>query len=187
MLPPAISKGGSENMADIIILPGIGNSGAAHWQTRWQAAEPAMCRFAPADWDRPDLADWTAALNRAVAEAATPPVLVAHSLACLLVAHARPRVAGAFLVSVPDPASAAFPREAAGFADPPAGRLDFPTLIVASANDPFGTLDHMRARAAAWGGGLVEIGAHGHVNGQSGLGDWPEGRNLLRAFMAGLA
>lgn len=174
-------------MADIIILPGIGNSGATHWQTLWQAAEPAMRRFAPADWDRPALADWTAALDREIAACAAAPVLVAHSLACLLVAHARPRIAGAFLVSVPDPASAAYPGEAAGFADLPAGRFDFPALIVASTDDPFGTPGYMRARAGDWGCGLVEIGAHGHINGQSGLGGWPEGRNLLRAFMAGLA
>ncbi len=174
-------------MADIIILPGIGNSGDGHWQTRWQRSDPAMRRFAPADWDRPDLGDWIAALDREIARSAEPPVLVAHSLACLLVAHARPRVAGALLVSVPDPASEPFPREAAGFADPPAERFGFPSLVVASTDDPFGTADYMRTRAGQWGSGFVTVGAHGHVNGRSGLGDWPGGRNLLRAFMAGLA
>jgi predicted alpha/beta hydrolase family esterase len=173
-------------MADIIILPGIGNSGDTHWQTLWQQSDPAMRRFAPACWDRPDLADWIAALDREVARSAEPPVLVAHSLACLMVAHARPRVAGAFLVSVPDPASAAFPQEAAGFADPPAVRFAWPSLIVASTNDPFGTEGYMRTRAGQWGSGFVAVGAHGHINGGSGLGDWPAGRNLLHAFHAGL-
>lgn len=174
-------------MADIIILPGIFNSGDTHWQTLWQHGDPRMRRFRPADWDRPDLGDWIAALNREIAACARPPVLVAHSLACLLVAHAAPpTVAGAFLVSVPDPASTPFPAAAAGFADPPAAAFDFPSLIVASTNDPFATADHMRRRAGQWASGLVEVGAHGHINGNSGLGAWPEGRNLLHAFMAGL-
>ncbi len=173
-------------MADIIILPGIGNSGDTHWQTLWQRDDAAMRRFRPADWDRPDLADWIAAIDREIAASPAPPVLVAHSLACLAVPHVRRRVAGAFLVAVPDPAGPAFPAEAAGFADVPAGPLGFPALIVASSDDPFGTTDHARRRAGLWGSGLVEIGARGHVNGASGLGAWPEGRNLLHAFVAGL-
>lgn len=72
-------------MKDIIILPGIGGSGEAHWQTRWEKSNPEMRRFQPADWEKPDLADWISALERAVGASATPPLLVAHSLACLLV------------------------------------------------------------------------------------------------------
>ncbi|WHO73366.1 alpha/beta hydrolase [Rhizobium sp. BT03] len=178
-------------MKDIIILPGIGGSGEAHWQTRWESTNPEMRRFQPADWDRPDLANWISALDRTVAASATPPLLVAHSLACLLVAHWQQvsslAVAGAFLVAVPDPQSAAFPEEAAGFADPPLQEMRFPTLIIASADDPFGTLDYVRARAVLWGSGLVEIGPFGHINGQSGLENWGQGKALLTAFSAGLA
>ncbi|MBB2795074.1 UNVERIFIED_ORG: hypothetical protein GGD58_003962 [Rhizobium pisi] len=178
-------------MKDVIILPGIGGSGDAHWQTRWEMSNRQMRRFKPADWDRPELADWISALDRAVGASATPPLLVAHSLACLLVAHWQQlsslAVAGAFLVAVPDPQSASFPEEAAGFGNPPSQKMRFPTLIVASANDPFGTLDHARARANLWGSGFVEIGAFGHINGQSGLEDWSQGKALLTAFSAGLA
>ncbi|HRJ59973.1 MAG TPA: alpha/beta hydrolase, partial [Azospirillaceae bacterium] len=49
-----------------IILPGIGDSGPAHWQSLWQAQNPSYRRFAPGDWDRPQLADWLAALERAL-------------------------------------------------------------------------------------------------------------------------
>jgi predicted alpha/beta hydrolase family esterase len=56
---------------------------------------------------------------------------------------------------------------------------------VASSNDPYGTLDHARRRAAQWGAGFIELGALGHINGSSGLGDWPDGLNLLAAFKAG--
>lgn len=176
-------------MTDILILPGIGNSGAAHWQTRWQQAEPDMRRFAPADWDRPELADWCAALERAVAAAQTPPVLVAHSLACLTVAHWQQRssrpVAGAFLVGVPDPAVPVFPPAAAEFAGYPTGRLRFPSLMIASSDDPYASLAFARERAAGWGSGCIDIGPAGHINGDSGLGDWRYGRDLLAAFIAG--
>lgn len=172
-----------------LILPGIGGSGAAHWQSLWQAEDGGLVRFAPADWDRPELADWTAALERALAGLASPPLLVAHSLACLLVAHAAQglagRVRGAFLVAVPDPDGPAFPAEAASFRAVPARPLPFPALIVASSDDPYGTTEHARRRARDWAAGLVEIGARGHINGASGLGAWREGRMLFDAFAAG--
>lgn len=178
-------------MTDIIILPGIGGSGESHWQTHWEKTYPRVRRFQPSDWDQPTLEDWIAALEREVSLSAAPPLLVAHSLACLLVAHWQRRsalpVAGALLVAVPDPSCGAFPRQARDFADPPAGALRMPSLIIASSDDPYGTTDYARERAAAWGSGLVDIGAAGHINGQSGLGDWPQGWNLLTAFATGLA
>ena len=173
-----------------LVLPGIGGSGEAHWQTLWEAEDAGLTRFAPADWDRPDLAEWTGALERALSNFSRPPLLIAHSLACLLVAHAAEsiagRVRGAFLVAVPDPDGPAFPGEAASFRDLPAQALPFPALIIASSDDPYGTREHARRRAQDWGAGLVEIGARGHINGASGLGDWREGRRLFDAFAAGV-
>jgi len=163
-------------MTDIIHLPGYGNSGPAHWQSRWEAA------------DAPELADWIAALDSAVAAAATPPLLVAHSLSCLVIAHwqqvSKQPIKGAFLVAVPDPASPAFPAQAAEFGDVPETRFVFPSLIVASSDDPYAALVYAEARAAQWGSALTVIGAAGHINGDSGLGDWPEGLALLRDFVS---
>lgn len=178
-------------MTDIVILPGIGGSGELHWQTRWERRNPQCRRLQPADWNRPELEDWISALDRVVGAAPKPPLLVAHSLACLLVAHwqqaSTAPVAGAFLVAVPNPQSEAFPVEAARFADPPPRKFRFPSLIVASANDPYGTIEHARGRASQWGSGIVEVGELGHINEASGLGDWPQGNALLMAFAAGVA
>jgi predicted alpha/beta hydrolase family esterase len=117
-------------------------------------------------------------------------MLVAHSLACLLVAHwvarTRGRVAGAFLVSVPDPEGPSFPAAAHSFAAPPSTPLRFPALIVVSENDPYGSPAHAQQRAATWRAGMVTVGAFGHLNSSSSLGDWPEGRRLLAAFEASL-
>ena len=177
-------------MTAIIHLPGIGNSGKTHWQSHWENTDPSIRRFQPASWDEPDLSDWIAALEKAVRAAPTPPVLVAHSLACLLVAHWHEvsdlPVKGAMLVAVPDPASPAFPSQAAGFADVPGKRFRFPSLIVASTDDPYGSLPYAERRAEQWGSELKVIGAAGHINGQSDLGEWPEGLALLGNFASRL-
>lgn len=176
-------------MTDIVILPGIGGSGELHWQTRWEKTDPRYRRFQPTDWNQPDLEDWISALGRAVGAAPKPPLLVAHSLACLLVAHwqqvSTAPVAGAFLVAVPNPQSEAFPAEAASFANPPASKFRFSSLIIASASDPYGTIEYARGRASQWGSGIVELAELGHINEASGLGGWPQGKALLTAFAAG--
>lgn len=175
-------------MTEIIHLPGIGNSGNLHWHTLWEDADSSIRRFAPTSWDDPDLSDWIAALENTVRAARTPPILVAHSLACLLVAHWHQvsdlQIRGAMLVAVPDPQSPAFPSQAISFADAPRAKFRFPSLIVASTNDPYGSLPYVQMRAEQWGCDLKVIGAAGHINGQSQLGDWPEGLGLLRDFVS---
>ena len=110
-------------------------------------------------------------------------VIAAHSLGCLLVVHwaslKRSNIAGALLVAVPDPSSPAFPSEASGFAPVPDIRLGFPTVVVASTDDPYGTVDFARGCANVWGSRFVNIGAAGHINAASGLGGWPVGFELL--------
>lgn len=62
--------------------------------------------------------------------------------------------------------------------------LRFPSLIVASANDPYGTVDYSDLRARQWGSRLIVLGPLGHINAGSNLGDWPEGRDILTSFRA---
>ncbi|TSE08960.1 serine hydrolase family protein [Mesorhizobium intechi] len=174
-------------MTHFIILPGSGGSGPAHWQSRWEDANPAMRRFRPSSWDLPDFTDWLAALEAAVVAAPEPPVLVAHSLSCLLIAHwqtvsQRP-VTAALLVGVPDPASAVFPRYGMAFAGIPQGKLRFASLVVTSTDDPYGSQQYAEARAKQWGSRFAVIGPFGHINAESGLGDWPEGLELLDALV----
>lgn len=173
-----------------VIVPGIGGSGPAHWQSRWEAVLSDARRIAPASWDAPDLDDWVAAIDRAVGHADPVPVLVAHSLGCLAVAHwalrtdaAASRVAGAFLVAPPDPAGPDFPAAAPGFTAPSAP-LPIAALVLASSDDPYCAPDRADAIASAWAAPLLELGARGHVNVASGFGEWPEGLQLLEDFVA---
>ena len=175
-------------MPHFIILPGSGGSGPAHWQSRWEDANPAMRRFRPSSWDLPGFTDWLAALEAAVIAAPEPPVLVAHSLSCLLIAHwqkisQRP-VKAALLVGVPDPASAVFPEYGMAFAKLPEGKLRFASLVLTSTNDPYGSAEYAEARATQWGSRLAVIGPFGHINAESGLGDWPEGFALLDGLVS---
>jgi predicted alpha/beta hydrolase family esterase len=171
-------------MPPVLILPGLGNSGPEHWQTHWQKKNPAFARVEQRDWDTPDRDHWIATLDRAIAAQPAPPLLIAHSLACALVAHWADKhgraLHGALLVAPADVESDLHtPPEVRGFAPIPLSRIPGRTIVAASADDPF--VDPARARefAAAWGAKLVEVGKHGHINSASGLGDWPQGRALL--------
>jgi uncharacterized protein len=177
-------------MTIFIMLPGIGGSGEDHWQTSWERTHPSMKRFTPPDWDKPELSAWYRALQDAIDTAEHPIILVAHSLSCLLVAHwameSRSTVAGAFLVSVPDPEASAFPSAASSFNDVPSTALPFRSIIIASTNDPYGSVDYMQRRAHEWNSELVNIGEHGHINALSNLSEWDEGYSLLRNFVRDL-
>ncbi|WP_035840382.1 RBBP9/YdeN family alpha/beta hydrolase [Kitasatospora azatica] len=166
-----------------LVLPGYEGSGPEHWQSRWEAADPAFRRVEQADWDRPVLSDWLDVLDEAVAAQPGPVVLVAHSLGCVLVAHwaaqrSASAVAGALLVAPPDIERAGV-AELAGFCPIPLKPLPFPSIVVASSDDPWCMPKRSQQFAAAWGARLVEAGAYGHLNSASGLGDWPAGRELL--------
>ena len=58
-------------------------------------------------------------------------------------------------------------------------RLPFPSLLVGSRNDPYCRFDKAQALASAWGSRFVDLGERGHINAESGLGDWRAGRDLL--------
>jgi hypothetical protein len=168
----------------VLVLPGYADSGPGHWQSLWEAAEPAFRRVVQRDWLMPELAEWLATLERAIAACATPPVLVAHSLGCALVAHhARAGGGGvraALLVAPADVDEIATMLDAVrSFAPVPLVHLPFPSLVVASADDPYVTPKRAEAFARAWGSRLVTLAGAGHINTDSGFGAWPEGRRLL--------
>jgi len=167
----------------ILLIPGIGNSGPEHWQSRWQLAHPDYIRVEQRDWDHPVCTEWAAALEHAAKRSGPESILVAHSLGCLLVAHwlqgTRLPVAGALLVAVPDPASREFPADATGFAPVPTGRFPCAGVLAASRDDPYASIAYARRSADAWGCEFVDIGCAGHINAASGLGDWSQGHDLL--------
>jgi predicted alpha/beta hydrolase family esterase len=166
-------------MRPVLLVPGIQNSGPAHWQSRWEALHPGVSRVQQRDWDHPVCDEWVATLDAAVRAQAQPPIVVAHSLGCLVVvrwaaAHPEVPVHAALLVAVPDPKGPAFPREALGFDPLPHALAGRRLKMVASHDDPYGSVAHARACARAWQAELLELTGFGHLNADSGLGDWPQ-------------
>jgi predicted alpha/beta hydrolase family esterase len=92
-------------------------------------------------------------------------------------------VAAALLVAPPDLARADLPPQVQGWAPGIRLSLPFASTTVLSSDDPFCDLACGQALAADWGGEVVTLGLAGHVNADSGLGDWPRGLALLRAMM----
>ena len=189
----------------VLVLPGWQGSGPLHWQSRWEALYGDV-RVEQSDWMHPLRGDWMMRLDEAIGELEgveeSPAIaLVAHSLGCQLVAawaaHSRKtaRVRAALLVAPPDVERDEL-RAALLVAPPDVEReevqyalhsftpivrapLPFPALAVISEDDQFCDPNRTRAMAADWGSRVLEAGARGHLNTDSGLGDWPEGRQLL--------
>ena len=118
-----------------------------------------------------------------------PVVLVAHSLGCILTAwwaaHSRNthKVQGALLVAPGDVESPEVAPLLPGWSPIARQPLPFAATLVASRNDPYCHWDRATALASAWGAQLHDAGERGHLNAESGLGDWPEGLALLHALV----
>ena len=171
-----------------LIVPGWAGSGPDHWQSLWLAELPAASRVEMPDWLRPRRGGWVEALDAAIAGAADPVVLVAHSLGCLAVAHWAARtgraVRAAFLVAPADVERRGCPEVLRDFAPVPRAPLPFASTVVASDDDPYVRLERAAIFARAWRSGLVPIARGGHLNARSGLGRWPRGLVLLADLVA---
>ena len=169
----------------VLLLPGWQNSGPDHWQSHW-AALHGHRRVEQDDWLWPRRGDWMARLDEVLLETPQPVLLVAHSLGCQLVAawaahsaHVE-RVAGALLVAPPDTEREDMPPNLYNWRPIVRVRLPFAAVVVVSTDDPYCALPRATQMAADWGAERVEIGPRGHINGDSGLGDWPAGLALLK-------
>jgi uncharacterized protein len=176
--------------ARLLTLPGWQNSGPAHWQSRWEQIH-GYTRVEQHDWMLPKRGDWIARLEDVVSCSTEPVVLVAHSLGCLLVAAwatlspSTQRVQAAFLVAPGDVETEPSLQSILPTWSPIARqKLPFQALLIGSRNDPYCRFSRAQAMAQDWGADFVDHGARGHINAESGLGDWPQGHALLRQLMA---
>jgi predicted alpha/beta hydrolase family esterase len=175
---------------DFLILPGLGNSGVDHWQSYWSLAFRNASRVLQDEWDDPKLAPWLSRLDAAIASGTRPAVLICHSLSCSLAAHwavhnNKGRVVAAFLVAPSDVESDVHtPESARSFAPIPRARFPVPSLVVASTDDPYVTIDRAQAFADSWGADFCNAGELGHINSESKLGFWPQGLLMLGQLLA---
>jgi predicted alpha/beta hydrolase family esterase len=167
----------------VLIAPGLQSSGPEHWQSRWQRLFPAFERVEQDDWEVPDLPRWSARVDRQrhavgnTGDAPRPLLIVAHSFGSLAAVHSVARdpagVAGLLLVAPADPdkfnLAALLPKQA----------LPMPSVMVGSSNDPWMAAPRAELWARRWHSRFINGGPLGHINAESGLGDWPEGLETL--------
>ncbi|MBV9840821.1 MAG: alpha/beta hydrolase [Sphingomonadaceae bacterium] len=171
-----------------LTIPGFGGSGPDHWQTLWERSRHDCERVELGSWGSPSRNSWVSAIERSVRGADAPIIFVAHSLGCHAVAWwaqlmagegATGLVVGALLVAPPDVERADSHSLLSRFSPSPRHALPFPSILVASSNDPFASVARSREMAGNWMSDFVEIGEAGHINEASGLGMWREGQALL--------
>jgi len=178
---------------DILIVPGWSGSGPDHWQSRWETRLKTARRVEQEDWYKPSRHVWADEIVKAVRSATRPVVLVGHSAGCSAIAfaaeHLHPgEVAGAFLVApASEKAKGAVPGMAPDFIAHRREKLPFPSVLIASATDPYCTQDEAKELAEAWGSEFVDAGDGGHLNTESGHGPWPDGLLRFAGFLKSLS
>ncbi|MES2698933.1 MAG: alpha/beta hydrolase [Pseudomonadota bacterium] len=175
----------------ILLVPGLNNSNADHWQSRWEHQRDDCHRVDLGMWNDPHRNTWVNKLNLAIHRAGRPVILVAHSLGCLAVAwwaeYEQPAfgnpVVGALLVAPPDVDRPGTDPRLARFGSCPRQPLPFPAFLAASRNDDY--CQHLTARMLArdWGVRFADAGAKGHINAESAIGDWDFGQVLLNQLL----
>lgn len=175
----------------LLTVPGLDNSGPAHWQTLWERQWLNCHRVDMGNWQTPNRNAWVNRLNLAIRQTQGPIILVAHSLGCHAVAWwaalERPTAAGpvvgALLVAPPEVDNAPVDPRLNAFAPSARGVLPFPSLLVSSRNDPYISPDRAYRLASFWGSDHVDAGRIGHINAASDIGDWAFGKALLARLL----
>jgi len=173
----------------LLIIPGLGDSGEKHWQTFWHKKFENSIRVVQDNWDKPIREEWLDRLNENILKLDKPTILVAHSLAVSLVLHwaekySNPNIIGAFLVAPADVDSPEHTPECIrNFSPMPLYQLPFPSVVVASENDPYSLFERKKYFAEKWGSDFVNIGKQGHINSDSDLKYWEEGQLILQQLI----
>jgi len=174
----------------VVIVPGLRDHVAEHWQTLLAARLPRSRIVPPLGKDNLDLAARLEAIEREAQAIEGPLIIVAHSGGVAMIAHwaarTERRVLGALLATPPDlerPLPDGYPTMdalgAGGWLPVPRARLPFPSIVAASRNDPLARFDDVAEMARCWGGRLEDIGEAGHLNPASGHGPWPLAERLV--------
>jgi uncharacterized protein len=181
--------------ATVLIVPGLRDAVAQHWQTlleaRLRAAGRPVASVLPMGREDLDCATKVAAIERVAQSVSGPIVIVAHSGGCIMVAHwaeaTKRAVHGALLAAPPDfeqPMPEGYPpleaMRAGGWLPVPRAPLPFRSIVGASRNDPLASYERVVDLAKAWGSELVDLGEVGHLNPASGYGEWPRADEFIR-------
>lgn len=177
----------------ILIVPGLRDHVADHWQTLLAARLQRVHTVPPLTEDKLSCAARVAAIDQALHRIQGPVIVVAHSAGAMMLVHwakqSTRAIHGALLATPADletPMPTGYPiteqLASNGWLPIPSQPLPFPSIVAASSNDPLASLERTRALATAWGSQLIELGAVGHLNPASGFGEWPQALELIHAL-----
>lgn len=179
----------------VLIVPGLRDHVAQHWQTLLAERLPRVHAVRPMGRGDLDCAARVEAIERAAQAVEGPLVIVAHSGGVVMLAHwaqrTRRAVRGALLATPPDfeqPMPEGYPRleelRAGGWLPVPRVRLPFASIVAASRNDPLASFERVEQMAVDWGSRLVDLGEVGHLNPASGFGAWPRAEEFIAELSA---
>ncbi len=162
----------------LLVVPGLHDSGPAHWQTWLQALHPDALRVRQDDWAVPDLERWAERIGETLHGTRGPVLAVAHSFGCLALAQllgwGESRIHAALLVAPADPAR--FGLQDRLHAAPLTAR----STLVASDTDPWMSAADAQRWAARWGSRFHNLGDAGHINAEAGFGPLPLAAQWVR-------
>jgi uncharacterized protein len=178
----------------ILMVPGLRDHVAEHWQTLLEQKLPRVASVPPREHDKLSCAARVAALDAALAKIDGPVILVAHSAGVMITVHWAQqhsrRIHGALLAAPADletPLPAGYPTFDAlaenGWQPIPRTPLPFPSIVGASRNDPLAQFERVVAMASNWGSRLVDLGDVGHLNPAAGFGEWPTAETLIHQLV----
>lgn len=168
----------------LLIVPGLHDSGAAHWQTWLEQQYRDAQRVRQRDFSRPDLERWSERIQSRLESAGDGEwIAVAHSFGCLALAHHLQQqpdspIREVLFVAPAEP-------DKFGLAERlPHQRLGRPSAMVASQNDPWMSAASALRWASRWGSSYSNLGLVGHINSESGFGPFPLAKRWVEAARA---
>jgi len=177
--------------ATVLIIPGLRDHVAEHWQTLLETRLVKVRSVPPAESDKLNCANRVQRIQAEFEKISGPVIVVAHSAGVLMTLHWAAQyshlIQGALLVTPPDlaaqwpenyPSPETLKQE--GWTPLPHQKLPFPSIVVASSNDHLASLDAVKTMATAWGSELIVAGAVGHLNPASGFGFWAQAEDLIK-------
>ncbi|GAF02982.1 RBBP9/YdeN family alpha/beta hydrolase [Saccharicrinis fermentans] len=169
-------------------LPGLGNSDENHWQSHFEKILPNCRRIEQDNWDKPVREAWVDRVEEAVRGIdLSQVVFISHSLGGITLSHwvrtYHKKIKAALIVAPPCVENVSPEYGLESFLPVPKTKLPFSTLLVASSNDPWSSIDQSQKLAENWGSDFVNIGHAGHINSDSGLGMWSQGQRLLNDLL----
>lgn len=174
----------------ILLVPDLDADCPAYWQRQWAVSRSDASIVDLGNCYRPDRNNWITRIDHATRCAGAPVLLVGHGAGALAIVwwatlcaqENESAVVGALLVG-PSPTGTEYDDRLTSFSPLPQTILPFPSLVVASEDDAALPIDRAFSLARQWGSGFARFGDCGRFGAEDGLNAWPQGEQLLNAFI----